>query len=277
MHNKKLSIVIPTFNAADLIARCIESVVHQTYRYLEVLVVDGGSTDDTLCIIQNYVQQFDFVRCISEPDRGIYDAMNKGLSLISGGWVYFMGADDQLDSSDVIEKVSGHFESDIDLIYGNILRMTKQRIEGGLCDRDKLFTKNICHQAIFYHKTLLEKVGKFNLDFRIYADWDMNIRCFAAGSRNKYINLIICKYDGRGFSSNSTDHVFNERKHSEISRLYKASYWRKLFRPCRYEFYEKSISHIKQHRIIHAAYYFVLYAYHGLLSKLSSKSGSSAK
>ena len=149
--------------------------------------------------------------------------------------------------------------------------MTTLKIEGGVVDHRSMIVKNICHQAIFYKSKFLKTIGEYNLDFRVCADWDFNIRCFSAGSRNKYIDFVVCKYDGGGFSSNTIDYVFDEKRHAEVSRLYKVSYWGRLFNVCRYEFYEKAIKYMEKYYFAHAVYYFSLYAYHGFVSKISSK------
>ena len=263
-----LTIVIPTFNAARLIARCLDSVVYQSHRPLEVLVIDGNSTDDTMKVVESYTQRWSFVRCASEPDLGIYDAMNKGLSQCTGEWVYFLGADDQLHNPRVLETVCRHFSDGVDFLYGDVFNATKQQAIGEPFDRDKLFGKTICHQAIFYRNTLLMRVGNYNLDYRVCADWDMNIRCFAAQCRPRYLSLTICTYGGDGFSSKITDEVFLQHKLSVISRLYKASFWNNLFLPLRYDFYDRAASFKKEGRLLTAIYFFIIYLYHGARAKI---------
>ncbi len=272
MNRTRISIVIPTYNAGLIVARCLDSIAGQSLRGIEVLVVDGGSTDDTLAIVGGYAGRFDRFRLVSEPDRGIYDAMNKGVALANGDWIYFTGADDRLSEPDILRKVAGHLTADVDFLYGNVFRVARQRVEGERFDRDKLFGQNICQQGIFYRRQMLNRVGRYNLDYRVCADWDLNIRCFASGCRSRYVDLTISDYDGGGLSSHTTDHAFHERKLGEIARLYKASYWSAVFRSRRYDFFERAMLRLDKRRMVAALYYFGLYCYHGVFARFAGRS-----
>lgn len=265
---KLISVVIPTFNAERTLVRCLDSIVAQTYPWIEVVVVDGGSTDGTLEIIRGYAGKLPRLRTVSESDAGIYDAMNKAVALCTGSWVYFIGSDDELFAADSLATMAAHFDSDVDFVYGNVMRMTTRRVEGGPFDRDRLLTQNMCHQAIFYRRDLLSRVGPFNLDYKVYADWDLNIRCFALPCRARHVESTVCKYDGTGFSSNTTDQVFLQRKLQEISRLYRCSFWGRVFRPCRYNFLDRAQASKAQRRFVASMYYYALFAFHGVLARL---------
>ena len=100
----KISIITVSYNAAKTIEQTISSVVNQTYQDIEYIIIDGGSTDGTMDIIRKYEDRIAY--WISEPDKGIYDAMNKGIDVATGDYVYFLGADDRLVDANIIDKIS---------------------------------------------------------------------------------------------------------------------------------------------------------------------------
>lgn len=102
----KLSIIIPTYNSASVLPRALDSIICQTFTNWEVLIMDGISTDDTLKMAQSYNDSR--IRIYSEPDNGIYDAMNKGINKANGEWLYFLGSDDCLFSKDVLSNIFNH-------------------------------------------------------------------------------------------------------------------------------------------------------------------------
>lgn len=264
-----VSVIIPTFNAGALIGQCLDSVLCQQPGLVEVVVVDGASRDDTLQVVQRYAAQHPQLRWVSAPDQGIYDAMNKGLDLARGEWVFFLGADDGLYEASTVAQLAPHLLPEFDLVYGDIFRVAKQRREGEVVSLDRLLVQNICHQAALYRRTfLLQQVGHYNLDYRIYADWDLNIRCYAAQARTHYVPQIIARYDGRGFSSATTDMVFMARRHVEVARLFGVSLWHRVLRPCRYQFREEALAHLQQRRYGTAARLYGQFAWHAVMAKL---------
>jgi glycosyltransferase involved in cell wall biosynthesis len=208
----EISIIIPTFNSAKTLAVCLDSILKQSFTDFEVLIMDGLSTDNTLEIVKSY----DDVRLIisSEKDNGIYDAMNKGITKAKGTWLYFMGSDDSLYESNTIEqflKIEGLENNEI--VYGNVYSTRFNGRYDGLFTYSKLMSKNICHQAIFFRKSIFAKIGKFNLNYKSHADWDHNIRWFFSSKISKiYTNQIIANYADGGFSSVHTDEVFRRDK-----------------------------------------------------------------
>lgn len=204
------SIIIPTFNSASTIGSCIESIINQSIDDFEILILDGLSSDSTLEIITQYKDVR--IKVFSEKDYGVYDAMNKGIDKAKGDWLYFLGSDDHLYNNDILLQIKNSIEENIcDFIYGNAFFIGEQYFYDGEFDRIKLFQeKNICHQAIFYHKNLFKRLGKYNLDFFLYADWDFNIRCFSTPDiRIKYVDIPIAYYnDMSGLSFQKVDSTF---------------------------------------------------------------------
>jgi glycosyltransferase involved in cell wall biosynthesis len=208
-----ISVITPTFNSGAKIAATIASVLSQRKDLYEYLVIDGGSTDDTVAHLR---AQGPALRYLSEPDEGIYDAMNKGIRLTSGKFLYFLGAGDRLLPG-VLEAVAAEIRklpsqgqtSRPTLLYGNVDLSDYNRPYDGRFNRFKLLRRNICHQAIFYQRSVFERLGFYNTKYRLLADWEFNIRCFNdRGIRKRYIPLRIADYEGGGRSTTTPDLAF---------------------------------------------------------------------
>ena len=206
-----ISIIIPTYNSVATLSVALDSIVNQTFKNWEVFIMDGASVDTTLEIATKYQEKFPHkIYMHSEKDSGIYDAMNKGIDLVNGEWLYFMGSDDSLYETTTLEKILKFLKpNNYDVIYGNV---TSPRF-GGVYDDEfthsKLINKNICHQAIFLNKVVFKKIGNFNLKYKSHADWDHNIRWFFSTKiSKKHANLIIANYADGGYSSLNEDLEF---------------------------------------------------------------------
>ncbi|WP_298262439.1 glycosyltransferase family 2 protein [uncultured Lutibacter sp.] len=215
MTTPTITIIIPTFNAHNTLDEALNSIVQQTYTNWEVLIMDGLSTDNTLIIAQKYAAQFSSkIKIQSKKDKGIYDAMNKGIQLAKGEWLYFMGSDDTLYEPTTLEKVVALKElKNNDVVYGNVTSPRFNGIYAGEFTPIKLFNQNICHQAIFFNKGMFKTIGKFNLKYKLLADWHHNICWFYSKKIKKYyINLIIANYGIDGLSSSNVDVKFENDK-----------------------------------------------------------------
>lgn len=206
----KISIITPVLNAEKDIESCIKSVIGQTYQDFEHLIIDGLSTDGTLGIVGRYAEKYPHLRVYSEKDEGIYDAMNNGIDRANGEWLYFMGSDDVLYSPSVLEEVFGSgIEIGYDVIYGNVLRGNPATIFDGKFTLLKLMQRNLCHQSMFFRKTIFDVLGKFDTEFRAWADYLFNIKLFNRDDiRIKYIDKVIAQYGIDGFSSQGDDEAF---------------------------------------------------------------------
>ena len=204
------SIIIPTFNSAATLQSCLQSVMEQEWRDFEIILVDGLSTDDTLAIARSFNDAR--LRIFSEKDRGIYDAMNKGIVKAKGGWLIFLGSDDRLYSVQTLREVSLQL-GDEDVVYGNVYSTRFGGLYDGEFNQSKILEKNICHQAIFFRRSLFSRTGNFDLRFESHADWDHNIKWFLDRSvKRKYIPDVISHYADGGFSSTSSDQSFVQVK-----------------------------------------------------------------
>jgi len=208
-----ISVIIPTFNSGAKITATVAAVLSQRQGLYELLVIDGGSSDDTLTHLR---AQGPALRYLSEPDEGIYDAMNKGIRLTSGEFLYFLGAGDRLLPG-VLEAIAAEIRklpsqsrtARPTLLYGNVNLSHESRPYDGRFDRFKLLRHNICHQAVVYQRSVFERLGFYNTKYRLLADWEFNIRCFNdRGIRKRYIPLRIAEYEGGGESITTPDLAF---------------------------------------------------------------------
>lgn len=218
MSTPMFSIIVPTWKAAATVRACAESLLRQTYRDFELVVVDGASTDETLDIVQSFAPEFGPRLVVhSEPDHGIYDAMNRGVSLASGAWLLFLGSDDTLHDADTLARVAAFIGDNepSDLVYGDVIMGSTGSRHAGEFDLDRLqFETNICHQSIFYRRELFAGIGPYNLRYPIWADWDFNIRCFSNPALAiRYMDIVVADYnDMTGLSMRTgTDKEFRKR------------------------------------------------------------------
>ena len=193
-----ISIITPVFNGAATLKTCIESVIAQNYPNIEHWFIDGFSTDDSVSIIKQYTCSYPHIKYISETDEGIYDAMNKGIHLAKGEWLYFLGSDDELCEG-IILGLNDAFNKNAGIIYGNVL--INNRLYNGEYNKSKLLKSNICHQAIFTHNSVFKSIGLFNSKFKVLADWDFNIKCFFKGFEFYFTDIVIAKYSNEGYSN----------------------------------------------------------------------------
>ncbi len=201
-----ITVVTVVFNGVKTLEETIKSVINQTYPNVEYIIIDGGSTDGTLDIIKKYEDIIDY--WVSEPDKGIYDAMNKGIFLALGEFVYFLGCDDLIVSTNIFDKIFFDNINKYDFIYGNVfMKPNRNIIYNGYFNSYKLMLRNICHQAIFYKKKLFIQYDCYNIKYYSWADHEFNLRIFKK-SKKKYINIIIAIFNDDGFSEYNNDSNF---------------------------------------------------------------------
>lgn len=210
----KLSIITPTYNSEITLSIALESVLNQTFVDFEILIIDGKSSDATLSIIKAYANKDKRINWISKQDKGIYDAMNKGVKLSKGEWIYFLGSDDAFINRNVLTNIFTKSEiSKFDVVYGNVLSSRFNGRYDGKFEAEKLFNKNICHQAIFFKRNVFKRVGLFNIKYKSHADWDHNLRWFLSKKiKKKYLPYDIANYGDGGFSSLNNDKIFMQDK-----------------------------------------------------------------
>lgn len=217
MSQKLFSIITPTYNSGSKIEKTINSVLTQDKDLFDFHIIDGASTDDTLRTIEKYGAK---IKLVSERDKGVYDAMNKGIDLASGKYLYFLGAGDTLRAN-VLRKIEKLMPDEpLTFVYGNVYWVDEAIIYSGEFDKLRLRTHNICHQAIFYERTVFHLMGKFELRFKVLADYVFNIKCFGEEQIHKrYIDYVIANFEGGGLSAKQKDvHLLNE--HAQLIKDY---------------------------------------------------------
>lgn len=197
------TIITPVLNRVKELEKTLTSVLSQQSDLYEYLVIDGGSTDGTVELLRASGER---VRWISEPDCGVYDAMNKGLKAASGDFIYFLGAGDTL-RPDILEKVARIIpRGQMTYFYGNVYSEAHHRVYNGRYSNWKLSRINICHQAVFCHRHLFEIVGPFETQYKIMADHVWNMKAFGTpGLRKVYRDLVISDFAAGGLSHYQTD------------------------------------------------------------------------
>jgi glycosyltransferase involved in cell wall biosynthesis len=217
-----VSIITATYNSARTLAKTIESVILQNYHQIEYIIVDGGSNDGTKILIDKYSKHIDKV--ISEPDNGIYDAFNKGISHAQGDVIYFLNSDDYLVDSNVLSDIVEYFSADIAAVYGNILEVYDEieniQILGKELELDDLKRGYMPrHQAFFARKSLYERYGGFDLTYRSSSDFDLITKMMLSEkSTFRYVNRTVAAFRKGGLSSNYLTRLIGMRETEEIIR-----------------------------------------------------------
>jgi len=179
----KVSIITVTLNSAKFLQECIDSVVNQTYRNIEHIVIDGNSADSTLDIIKRYDNHI--TRWVSEPDRGMYDAINKGMKIATGEVIGILNSDDMLASTDVIEQVVKCFEENkVDSLYGDLVYVDQQntkkvmRYWKGLTYKRTRFNYGWmpAHPTFYFRRELLDELGGYETHYFTAADYEFMAR-----------------------------------------------------------------------------------------------------
>lgn len=184
MNRPFLSIVIATYNAAETLENCLESLAGQSYRDFEVAIQDGASTDGTADIASRFIPDIPGMTITTEPDAGVYDAWNKAIPRLRGHWTLFLGSDDRLASSDVLERCAAKLAElpaqvwyacgDVRHVYGNgSTELYPSCAEGALERMSQQIP--FCHSSL-WHRTSLFSEHLFNPMFRIAADYDFICR-----------------------------------------------------------------------------------------------------
>ena len=179
----KISIITVCYNSDKTIEKTIKSVISQTYKNIEYIIVDGKSKDTTIDIIKNY--ESNISKWISEPDKGLYDAMNKGIKMATGDIVGILNSDDIFTDENVVENVANfHLQNKVEASIGNIIQFneagkTVRKYSAKNWSPEKLKIGFMpAHPAIFFNRELFDKYGVYHLDFTIGADYELITRFF---------------------------------------------------------------------------------------------------
>ena len=213
----KFSIITVVYNDIGNLKVTYESVKTQIYNDYEFIVIDGKSSDGTVEYLSELEKNDKHVRYLSDKDNGIYDAMNKGISIAKGDYIIFLGAADTFYSNDILQEISSLLTEKVDILYGKVLFSSGERAGSLLGAKatfiSLLFDKYIAHQSVFAKREILLKIP-FDLNYRFLADQDFMYKTKKMKYNLKFIDKIICNYDGDGFSSS-----IKNRKELEKERI----------------------------------------------------------
>lgn len=209
----KLSVITICYNEKEIRRTC-ESIINQTWQDFEWIVVDGGSTDETLDILNEYKDRIDIL--ISEKDNGIYNAMNKGINLTKGEWINFMNGGDTFYDHLALENVFKDKEYDASVLYGNLNLIPRNEIIKTADKIDLRFFGNssVPHPSSFIKKSLFDKYGPYNENYKIVSDYEKFCIFFKNKETFLKVDHCIAHFDTKGISSNpkSKSKIAEERE-----------------------------------------------------------------
>jgi len=216
----KISIVTAVYNNDDTILDCINSILFQTYKNIEFIIIDGSSTDGTVDIVKGYGDKID--KFISEPDNGIYDAMNKGLELATGDIVGILNSDDFYKDEYVVEKVVKKFRTgSLDILYSDLVYVNDEDTNkvirywnAGEYKKKKLkFGWMPPHPTFFVKKELYDELGTFNTEYSISADYDLMMRFLCRDElKIGYLSEVTVNMRVGGKSNKSLENIIRKMK-----------------------------------------------------------------
>ncbi len=219
MSFKNISIITVNYNNATGLKKTIESVLQQTSKNFEFIIIDGGSTDESKAIIKQYGDGLDY--WVSEPDHGIYHAMNKGIRKATGNYLLFLNSGDCLYDKEVFEKLNVLLNDSYDIYYGDIIydeitRQSKRTFPDQL-NFSFFLEHNLSHQASFIRKNLFDQYFYYDEDFKIVSDWAFFIYVICKQNASyKHLDLVITTYDATGLSSDLSNHKVMHTERAKV-------------------------------------------------------------
>lgn len=238
----KLSIITINYNNAEGLERTLSSVLSQTYKEIEHVIVDGASTDDSVKVIQEYVHK---VECVndermtvvwsSEPDMGIYNAMNKGIRKATGDYIQILNSGDLLSAPDVTERMVAALSDGVGILYGNMLRdfgngkvqRDTTKANGGAREvewtMDDFIKGTINHDPTYIRSDMYEKYGLYDENLKICSDWKWFVNAVVyGGEKLYYVPIDVTIFDATGISE--TNLAFREQeRHAELEKMLPAA------------------------------------------------------
>jgi len=224
MNTPRISVIIPTFNSAQTLERALQSAFAQTLSAVEIIVIDGGSSDATLQITQQHRERIAHV--VSEKDNGIYDAINKGLQVATGDWIFILGSDDALDHAQVFQELLSAATTGTQLIFGNVKYTgDKQSLVPELhvsSLSNKLWVKNTLHQQSALYRRDLFADFRFNTSYRVLADYDFHLKLWKEKVDSIHVSTNVAQCAAQGLSKRFRWSLYQEEltiKRHRLSRM----------------------------------------------------------
>ena len=214
----KISIITVALNNKEVIKDAIDSILSQAYKNIEYIIIDGASIDGTVEVVQSYGDKIS--RFISEPDNGIYDAMNKGVDLATGDVIAFLHSDDVYANETVISDIVDCFDNNTQGVYGDLVYTDKADVNKVFrywksCDfSTSLLSKGWMppHPTLFLRREVYQKYGAFDTSFKIAGDYDFMLRILKDNIAVKYLPQVIYKMRLGGESNRSVKNILDKSK-----------------------------------------------------------------
>lgn len=228
MPSPLISIVTVVYNAQSVLEQTLRSAIRQSYKNIELVIVDGGSTDGTLEIARGFAQYTGAL--ISEKDKGIYDAMNKGVAAAKGEWIYFLNAGDSFYDDHVLEDLFATDLTEVDLIYAKVQTINEPTginyVNGAQVSLSDFYNRfPICHQSAFTRKEAFNRIGLYDLRYKLVADHQWFVRFFkSTPDKALFINRVVAFYDIQGTSYHKRMQSQRELLHYG-KELFETSVW----------------------------------------------------
>lgn len=224
-----ISIIVAVFNGKATLQQCIDSVIQQTYSNRELIIIDGGSKDGTVELLEKNRSKFSY--WISEPDRGIYNAWNKGLEQAHGEWICFLGADDYLWDATVLERMAAQLSkilTSVRVAYGQIMQVSAdeklppRQIGESWAQQKEFFKQYMCipHVGTMHRRSLFEQHGKFDESFRIAGDYELLLRELKTGDAVFIPGIITAGQRLGGISTDTANYLKTLREVRRAQRLH---------------------------------------------------------
>jgi glycosyltransferase involved in cell wall biosynthesis len=241
----KLTIITINFNNAEGLRKTLASIAAQTYRDIENIIIDGGSTDESVNVIMEYVSSNPnsvpffkhSIKWLSEKDKGIYNAMNKGLRQATGSYVEILNSGDVLAAPDVTERMVRELEKNEypSILYGNMLKsydgktiINRDTCGSGMYTPDSFlyfYKGTLNHDCAYIRRDLFDKYGLYNEDMKICSDWEWYVRAIVLGGENPiYTNIDVTIFDMNGVSE-------SHGKNAELIKKERREYMEKILPP----------------------------------------------
>ncbi|QIP12030.1 glycosyltransferase [Spirosoma aureum] len=196
MPSPPFSIITVSYNAIKTLEQTIKSVLLQDRTLFEYIIIDGRSNDGTVDYIKKYEKDIKY--WISEQDKGIYDAMNKGIEKAEGRWILFLGADDRLEPN-ILNEVNKYLDDSMDLIFGNVI-FTNGKKYNSTFNVKTLLNNTVHHQGAFYNRKIFETF-RYDISIKIMADYELNLLIYLARMRRKKLDIVVSECNLHGLSS----------------------------------------------------------------------------
>ena len=195
----KISVITACFNCEKTIERTIKSVIEQNYPDIEYILIDGGSTDNTMKIVEKYEKYFSVI--VSEKDKGVADGFNKGVIRATGDIIGIVNADDTMYPGTAV-RLAKEYEEGIDAYYGDHIVIDAENHTKCYQKAKPLDTIKYClpfsHQSIYISKKCYDKFGLYSLDYKLCLDYDLILKMYKGGAKFKYIPMAFCEYSFGG-------------------------------------------------------------------------------